>query len=97
MALSSSFGPTIALANLANNLNQVFPCARRILNLLDEEPLLKEITNKNTILNLPIEIKIFHFIIQIRLLKFYIKSIIHLNLVKPMVFLVKVDVVNQHY
>ena len=52
MALSSSFGPTIALANLANNLNQVFPCARRILNLLDEEPLLKEITNKNTILNL---------------------------------------------
>ena len=30
MALSSSFGPTIALANLANNLNQVFPCARRI-------------------------------------------------------------------
>ena len=65
MALSSSFGPTIALANLANNLNQVFPCARRILNLLDEEPLLKEITNKNTILNLPIEIKIYHFIIQI--------------------------------
>ena len=45
MALFSSFGPTIALANLANNLNQVFPCARRILNLLDEEPLLKEITN----------------------------------------------------
>ena len=52
MALSSSFGPTIALANLANNLNQVFPCARRILDLLEEEPLLKEITNKNTILNL---------------------------------------------
>lgn len=97
MALSSSFGPTIALANLANNLNQVFPCARRILNLLDEEPLLKEITNKNTILNLPIEIKIYHFIIQIRSLKFYIKSIIHLNLVKPMVFLVKVAVVNQLY
>ena len=61
MALSSSFGPTIALANLANNLNQVFPCARRILNLLDEEPLLKEITNKNTILNLPIEIKNLSF------------------------------------
>ena len=64
MALSSSFGPTIALANLANNLNQVFPCARRILNLLDEEPLLKEITNKNTILNLPIEIKNQQIIIE---------------------------------
>ena len=61
MALSSSFGPTIALANLANNLNQVFPCARRILNLLDEEPLLKEITNKNTTLNLPIEVKNLSF------------------------------------
>ncbi len=61
MALSSSFGPTIALANLANNLNQVFPCARRILNLLDEEPLLKEITNKNTALNLPIEVKNLSF------------------------------------
>ncbi len=46
MALSSSFGPTIALANLANNLNQVFPCARRILDLLEEKPLLKEITDK---------------------------------------------------
>ena len=64
MALSSSFGPTIALANLANNLNQVFPCARRILNLLDEEPLLKEITNKNTILNLPIEIKNQQIVIE---------------------------------
>ena len=61
MALSSSFGPTIALANLANNLNQVFPCARRILDLLEEEPLLKEITNKNTTLNLPIEIKNLSF------------------------------------
>ena len=61
MALSSSFGPTIALVNLANNLNQVFPCARRILNLLDEEPLLKEITNKNTALNLPIEVKNLSF------------------------------------
>ena len=61
MALSSSFGPTIALANLANNLNQVFPCARRILDLLEEEPLLKEITDKNTTLNLPIEIKNLSF------------------------------------
>ena len=61
MALSSSFGPTIALANLANNLNQVFPCARRILDLLEEKPLLKEITDKNTTLNLPIEVKNLSF------------------------------------
>lgn len=61
MALSSSFGPTIALANLANNLNQVFPCARRILDLLEEKPLLKEITNKNSTLNLPIEVKNLSF------------------------------------
>lgn len=60
-ALSSSFGPTIALANLANNLNQVFPCANRILNLLDEEPLIEDIVGKQEILNLPIEVKNLSF------------------------------------
>lgn len=61
MALSSSFGPTIALANLANNLNQVFPCAKRILSLLDEKPILEEIINQNETIQLPIEIKNLSF------------------------------------
>lgn len=61
MALSSSFGPTIALANLTNNLNQVFPCAKRILSLLDEKPILEEIINQNETIQLPIEIKNLSF------------------------------------
>lgn len=55
LALSCSFGPTVALANLANNLNQVIPCAKRIMTILEEQPLVDDITNQDNQLNLPIE------------------------------------------
>ncbi len=38
----SSFGPTVALASLSNNLNQTLASGERILSLLDEEPLVDE-------------------------------------------------------
>ena len=61
MSLTSSFGPTIALANLANNLNQVFPCAQRILGLLEEKPIVEDVTNQKNTVQLPIEIKNLSF------------------------------------
>lgn len=54
IALSSSFGPTFALATLANNLNQVFPCAKRILSLLDESNSLEDVDNDNKEIQFPI-------------------------------------------
>lgn len=43
--LMSSFGPVVALSNLANNLLITFASARRVSNLLDEDILVKEIVN----------------------------------------------------
>lgn len=42
----SSFGPVLALANLSNNLLITMASARRVLSLLDEEEIVKEITEK---------------------------------------------------
>ena len=42
----SSFGPLIALSSLPLNLVQTFTSGNRILDLLDEEPSLKEVSNK---------------------------------------------------
>lgn len=41
----SSFGPVVALANLAANLVQVFASADRVLDLLEETPITPEVTN----------------------------------------------------
>lgn len=43
VAMMSSFGPTAALGSLSNNLHQTLACGNRVLNLLDEEPLVKDI------------------------------------------------------
>lgn len=44
IAMVSSFGPTAALSALSNNLNQTFASARRVLDILEEEPVVEEIT-----------------------------------------------------
>lgn len=41
----SSFGPVMALSDLANNLLLTFACGRRILALLEEEPTVEEVFN----------------------------------------------------
>jgi len=43
IALMSSFGPTIAISSLSNNLNQTLACGERVLDLLEEEPLIPEV------------------------------------------------------
>ncbi|WP_196801555.1 amino acid ABC transporter ATP-binding/permease protein [Pseudobutyrivibrio ruminis] len=43
VAMMSSFGPVVALASLSNNLNQTLACGKRVLDLLDEKPQVKEV------------------------------------------------------
>lgn len=45
VAMMGSFGPVLALSNLANNLNQTLACGERVLDLLEEEPLVEEVAD----------------------------------------------------
>ncbi|MFR6016652.1 MAG: amino acid ABC transporter ATP-binding/permease protein [Paraclostridium sordellii] len=47
--LASSFGPTVALSNLSNNLMHTFACAQRLFDVLDEEPAVKEVTGEDSL------------------------------------------------
>ena len=43
IAMMGSFGPVVALSSLSNNLNQTLASGERVLSLLEETPLVKEI------------------------------------------------------
>lgn len=45
VTILSSFGPTIALSNLSNNLNHTLASGSRVLDLLEEKPIVNEIIN----------------------------------------------------
>lgn len=45
IAIMSSFGPTAALSALSNNLNQTLASGDRVLNLLEEEPVVEPVIN----------------------------------------------------
>ena len=45
IALMSSFGPAIALANLGGGLQSTFAAGNRVLDILDEEPAVREVTD----------------------------------------------------
>ena len=45
VSMMSSFGPVTALSSLANNLLVTFASGERVLSLLEEEPLIKEVTS----------------------------------------------------
>lgn len=45
IATIGSFGPVVALANLANNLLQTFAAADRVLDILDEQPVTEDVVN----------------------------------------------------
>lgn len=49
IALMSSFGPVVALANLGSTLQNTFAAGNRVLNILDESPVVEEITGKNDV------------------------------------------------
>lgn len=46
VTLISSFGPSVALANLGSTLQNTFAAGNRVLDILEEEPVTKDITNK---------------------------------------------------
>lgn len=47
VAVFGSFGPVIAISNLPGNLTQTFASGDRVLNLLKEEPQVREITEQH--------------------------------------------------
>lgn len=49
LAMMSSFGPTIALSSLSNNLNQTLACGERVLSLLEEKPVIEEVSGRKPI------------------------------------------------
>ena len=49
IALMSSFGPCVALANLGSTLQNTFAAGNRVLDILDEVPVVEEITGKETV------------------------------------------------
>ena len=49
LAMMSSFGPTIALSSLSNNLNQTLACGERVLSLLEEKPVIEEVSGRKSI------------------------------------------------
>lgn len=49
MALFTSFGPAIALANLGSTLQSTFAAGNRVLDILDEEPVAEEIIGGATL------------------------------------------------
>ncbi len=46
IALMSSFGPTVAIANLGSTLQNTFAAGNRVLDILDETPAVEEIQGK---------------------------------------------------
>ena len=49
LALMSSFGPVVALAALGSTLQNTFAAGNRVLDILDESPVVEEITGKEVI------------------------------------------------
>lgn len=47
IVLFGSFGPTVALSSLSNNLHHTLASAQRVLDLLEEEPSIDEIMNQD--------------------------------------------------
>lgn len=46
LALMSSFGPVIALANLGSTLQNTFAAGNRVLDILEESPIVEDVTGK---------------------------------------------------
>ncbi len=49
IALMSSFGPAVALANLGSTLQNTFAAGNRVLDILDEEPVVEEINGEENV------------------------------------------------
>ena len=49
VAMMGSFGPVVALSNLSNNLNQTIASGNRVLNLLEEKPVVEEVASGKSV------------------------------------------------
>ena len=49
VALMSSFGPCVALANLGSTLQNTFAAGNRVLDILEETPVVEEVTGKENV------------------------------------------------
>lgn len=49
LALMSSFGPCVALANLGSTLQSTFAAGNRVLDILDESPVVGEVTGRDPV------------------------------------------------
>jgi ATP-binding cassette subfamily C protein len=49
VTLMSSFGPCVALASLGSTLQNTFAAGNRVLDILDESPVVEEVSGKSTI------------------------------------------------
>lgn len=49
LALMSSFGPCVALANLGSTLQNTFAAGNRVLDILDESPVVEEVTDQTPV------------------------------------------------
>ncbi len=47
IAMMGSFGPVVALSSLSNNLNQTLASGERVLEILEEEPLVEEVSKED--------------------------------------------------
>lgn len=61
VAMIGSFGPVIALANLSNTLNQTLASGERILQILEEEPVVKEVEGRQEVVYQGAECKEINF------------------------------------
>ncbi len=59
--LISSYGPTLALSSLANNLISTLNCGKRVISLLDEQELIKDVSGKKEVLFNDISLKDIEF------------------------------------
>ena len=60
IALASSFGPTAALSALSNNLNHTLASGNRVLDILEEKPLVEEVTGKEETCGQNIHLSLIH-------------------------------------
>ena len=49
LAIMSSFGPVVALANLGSTLQNTFAAGNRVIDILEESPLVEDVTGKTAV------------------------------------------------
>ena len=77
--LASSFGPVVALSNLSNTLLQTFASAERLFDILDEDPQVEEVFNRENIKGETLEYKDVDFAYPNRKEVIFDKSSININ------------------